>query len=71
MSNNFNINPDVPVRYLPCLTYALAYNIACKNDQSQSRIPMIKQRYDELWKEVSEADRERAAIRFVPNTNSY
>ena len=32
---------------------------------------MIKQRYDELWKEVSEADRERAAIRFVPNTNSY
>jgi|TARA_R100001460_G_scaffold106816_2_gene154736 hypothetical protein len=68
---NASINPDVPARYLPCLTYALAYNIACKNDQSQSRIPMIKQRYDELWKEVSEADRERAAIRFVPNTNSY
>jgi len=24
-------NADVPTRYLPCLTYALAYNIACKS----------------------------------------
>ena len=64
-------NADVPARYLPCLTYALAYNIACKNDESQSRIPMIKARYDELWREVSEADRERAPIKFVPNASIY
>tara|TARA_B100001093_G_scaffold515714_1_gene592665 strand:+ start:830 stop:1519 length:690 start_codon:yes stop_codon:yes gene_type:complete len=68
---NASLNTDVPARYLPCLTYALAYNIACKNNESQPRVPMIKARYDELWKEVSEADRERAPVRFVPNMNNY
>ena len=68
---NANVNPDVPGRYLPCLTYALAYNIAQKNDQSIQRVPLIKARYDELWKEVSEADRERASVKFVPNLNGY
>jgi len=60
-------NADVPTRYLPCLTYALAYNIACKSPEAQNRIPMIKQRYDELWRDVSDADREKAAVRFVPD----
>jgi hypothetical protein len=60
-------NADVPTRYLPCLTYALAHNIACKSPEAQNRIPMIKQRYDELWKDVSDADREKAAVRFVPD----
>jgi len=66
-------NADVPARYLPCLTYALAYNIACKNPEALNRIPMIKQRYDELWDDVSDADRERASVRFVPDLsyNSY
>ena len=64
-------NADVPSRYLPCLTYALAYNLACKLPEAQNRVPMIKQRYDELWNEVSDADRERAAIRFVPDLSSY
>jgi hypothetical protein len=32
---------------------------------------MIKQRYDELWNEVSDADRERAAVKFVPGGNVY
>ena len=58
---------DVPTRYLPCLTYALAYNIACKSPEAQQRVPMIRQRYMELWEEVSEADREKASIRFVPD----
>ena len=60
-------NPDVPARYLPCLTYALAYNLACKSPEAQNRVPMIKQRYDELWNDVSEADREKAAVKFVPD----
>jgi len=60
-------NADVPARYLPCLTYALAYNLACKSPESQNRVPMIKQRYDELWNDVSEADREKAAVKFVPD----
>ena len=64
-------NADVPARYLPCLTYALAYNIACKHPESTVKVPMIKQRYDELWNEVSDADRERAAVKFVPDGNVY
>jgi len=32
---------------------------------------MIKQRYDELWNEVSDADRERASVRFVPDIATY
>ena len=32
---------------------------------------MIKARYDELWREVSESDRERAAIKFVPDLGAY
>jgi len=64
-------NADVPARYLPCLTYALAYNIACKHPESTPKVPMIKQRYDELWNEVSDADRERAAVKFVPDGSVY
>jgi len=60
-------NAEVPARYLPCLTYALAYNLACKSPESLNRVPMIKQRYDELWRDVSEADREKASVRFVPD----
>ena len=64
-------NVDVPSRYLPCLTYALAYNLAVKSPEAQPRVPMIKQRYDELWKDVSDADRERASVRFVPDLGTY
>ena len=35
------------------------------------RIPMLKMRYDELWNEVSDADRERASVRFVPDSSVY
>jgi hypothetical protein len=64
-------NADVPARYLPCLTYALAYNLACKMPEAQNRIPMIKQRYDELWRDVADADREKASVRFVPDSMIY
>ena len=60
-------NADIPTRYLPCLTYALAYNICTKNDEAIQRAPLLKQRYDQLWSEVSESDREKAPIRFVPD----
>jgi|TARA_R100000030_G_scaffold28030_1_gene20519 hypothetical protein len=64
-------NADVPSRYLPCLSYALAYSLASKNPESAQRIPFIKQRYDELWNEVSDADRERAPVKFVPDLATY
>ena len=64
-------NADVPVAYLPCLTYALAYNIACKRPEAQDRIGMIRARYMELWDEVSSAQRERANIKLAPNLRMY
>ena len=65
------LNADVPSRYLPCLTYALAYNLACKSPEAQQRVPMIRQRYIELWEEVTQADREKAQVRFVPDVSFY
>ena len=62
-------NTAVPTRYLPCMTYGLAYNIACKNNDALQKVPMIKQKYEELWNDVSDADRERASVRFVPFNN--
>jgi hypothetical protein len=51
------------------MTYGLAYNIACKNNDALQKVPMIKQKYEELWNDVSDADRERASVRFVPFNN--
>ena len=64
-------NVDVPSRYLPCLTYALAYNLAVKSPEAQPRVPMIVfcSRYS--IKDVSDADRERASIKFVPDLGTY
>ena len=64
-------NADVPARYLPCLTYALAYNIACKEHDAINKVKIIRGRYLELWNEVSESDRERAAVKFVPGGTIY
>jgi len=61
-------NAAVPTKYLPCMTYGLAHNIACKKEAAIQKVPMLKQRYLELWNEVSDADRERASVRFVPYT---
>jgi hypothetical protein len=37
-------NADVPARYLPCLTYALAYNIACKEIEEGARPTSVSSR---------------------------
>ena len=67
VGNPASNNADVPTRFLPCLAYAVAYNIATKHDEALQRVPLLKARYDELWNDVSEADRERATVRFVPD----
>ena len=45
----------------------LWHNLACKSPEAIQRVPMIRQRYMELWDEASDADREKAAVRFVPD----
>tara|TARA_R100001460_G_scaffold68615_1_gene109152 strand:- start:1817 stop:2509 length:693 start_codon:yes stop_codon:yes gene_type:complete len=64
-------NADIPISYLPCLTYALAYSIACKRPESNDRVPMLRMRYDELWNEVANSQRERANLKLVPNLRMY
>jgi hypothetical protein len=57
---------DIPFRFLPCMIAALAYQLAVKNPESQDRIQMLKQMYDEAWLTASQEDREKASLRLVP-----
>ena len=42
-----------------------------KYPEANPKVPLLKQRYDELWREVSESDREKASVRFVPDLGAY
>ena len=44
----------------------LAYHIACKRPEAESRIQMLKQQYEELFIQAAEEDRVKASVRFVP-----
>ena len=57
---------DMNFRFLPCLVAGLAYYIAMKIPDLQSRVEMLKQAYDEQFNLAAGEDQERAALRFVP-----
>lgn len=57
---------DVPFRMLPCLAAGLAYYLALKIPGGESRLPVLKQQYEEAWDAAASEDREKAADRFVP-----
>ena len=57
---------DMNFRFLPCLAAGLAYYIAMKVPELQSRVDMLKAVYDEQFNLAAGEDREKAAIRFVP-----
>ena len=69
--------PDMPFRFLPCITAGLAYYIAMKIPEGAARIEMLKAAYEEQWTLAAGEDREKAAVRFVPrrmylgNTGSF
>jgi hypothetical protein len=69
--------PDMPFRFLPCITAGLAYYIAQKIPEGTDRIQMLKAAYEEQWNFAAGEDREKAAVRFVPrrmylgNTGSF
>ena len=69
--------PDMPFRFLPCITAGLAYYIAQKIPEGTPRIDMLKAAYEEQWAYAAGEDREKAAVRFVPrrmylgNTGSF
>ena len=57
---------DVPYRFLPCMIAGLAYHLALKLPGSETRIPMLKAMYDELWQAAADEDRDKSPLRFVP-----
>lgn len=58
--------PDMPFRFLPCITAGLAYHIAMKIPEGLPRLEMLKAAYEEQWGLAAGEDREKAAVRFVP-----
>ena len=60
-------NADIPKRFLPCLTYGLAHQLAQKRPGvPDARVAMLKASYEETFKRAMEEDKERASIYFKP-----
>lgn len=58
--------PDVNFRFLPALMAGLAYHVAMKEPELESRLPMLKAVYDEEFDLAAAEDREKATLRLVP-----
>ena len=63
------VTPPGHFIFIPVSASKLICEAACKNNDALQKVPMIKQKYEELWNDVSDADRERASVRFVPFNN--
>ena len=67
VNKSFEQNADAPVRFLPCLTAGLAYNMGLKRSgTSTERLAILKSNYEELLLRAMEEDKERASIYFRP-----
>ena len=66
-----SLDMDVPARFLPCLVAGLAYMIAIKKPQAETRIPFLKGDYEEQWTMASDSAREKAALYVVPGGYQY
>jgi hypothetical protein len=62
---------DVVYRFYPALVAGLAYHIAKKVPELASRIPMLKEAYEEQWMHAASEDRERSTWRLVPYGGAY
>jgi len=56
----------IPFRFYNCLVAGLAYYLSAKIPGAEARVAALKQDYEEQWKFATEEDREKAAIRIVP-----
>jgi hypothetical protein len=57
---------DIPFRFLPCLVAGLAFHMSMKIPGALERAPVLKARYEELWQQAADEDREKAALRIAP-----
>jgi hypothetical protein len=58
-------DPEVPSRFIPCMTSGLAYYIALK--KNPERVGLLKQQYEQDFKLAADEDRNRASLHLVPN----
>ena len=58
--------PDIPFRFLPAMVAGLAFHLSVKLPDGMTRMPMLKQMYDEAWQLASDEDREKAPLRIAP-----
>lgn len=63
---------DIPFRFIPCMAAGLAFYISQKIvGMDLTRIPFLKQEYEEQFKLAADEDREKASLRIVPRNMSY
>jgi hypothetical protein len=70
-AGNGTTTQDIPFRMLTCMVAGLAYYIAMKLPEGQSRVERLKLDYEEQWLLASSEDREKAAIRLAPRQLFY
>lgn len=68
-ANSATDTMDMPVRFVPALAAALAFQIAQKRPEAAARIPFLQGEYERQFALAAEEDRERSAARFVPWTS--
>lgn len=67
VGTNGDLTADMPFRFVPAITAALAYQIALKRpDVAPDRVVMLKALADEAYQLAADEDREKAPQRFVP-----
>lgn len=67
VGSNGDLTADMPFRFVPAITAALAYQIALKRpDVAPDRVVMLKALADEAYQLAADEDREKAPQRFVP-----
>jgi len=57
---------DIPFRFIPCLVAGLAYHLSMKIPGAMERGAILKARYEELWQQAADEDREKAPLRIAP-----
>jgi hypothetical protein len=62
-------DPNIPFRFLPCLTAGMAYYIAMK--KAPQMMPNLKQVYEEEFKRAMDEDRDRASFSAVPGRSYF
>lgn len=62
-------DPEIPSRFMPCLTSGLAYYIAMK--KNPERVGLLKQQYEQDFKLAADEDQPRVSLRLTPARSSY